>query len=114
MSAQRILCVHEEPGELEELSEVLELHGYDVVPAANGGKALDMLRSQPIDGVVLDYHVGTPSGIALRSRIRHQRPDIPILMFDDVQDVVQLPLEVFRAYLSTPEPPDLVFAHMEN
>ena len=114
MSAQRILCVHEEPGELEELREVLELHGYQVLPAADAGRALDMLRSQAIDGVVLDYHVRTPSGITLRSRIHHQRPDIPILLFGDLQDVMHLPLQVFRAYLSTPQPPDLVFAHLEN
>jgi len=113
MNPCRILCVHGGP-ELDELRGVLERDGYVVLPAADGRKAMDVLSSQAVDGVVLDFDASAPDGGALRNRIRHTRPEMPMLLFRDVAEVKHLPLEVFRAYLSDPEAPDVVLAHLHN
>ena len=113
MNPCRILCVHRGP-DLDELRGVLEEEGYEVLPAADGGKAMDVLASQAVDGVVLDFDVCSPEGGALRNRIRHVLPDMPMLLFRDVAEVKQLPLKVFRAYLSEPEYPGDVLAHLKN
>ncbi|MGZ4787387.1 MAG: response regulator [Terriglobales bacterium] len=113
MNIRRILCVHHGPG-MGRLRQALESEGYEVVPASNGGKALDVLSSQDVDGVVLDFDAEAPGGFSLRTRIHHQRPDIPMLLFDDVNDIEHLPLHVFRAYLQHPGPPDAILAHLKN
>jgi len=113
MNPRRILCVHDGPG-LEEIRNLLEVNGYEVLPAADGSKAMDLLSSEPVDGVVLDYDTAAPDGRMLRSRIRHTCPEVPILLFRDVEELKHLPLRVFGAYLSDPDSPDIVLAHMKN
>jgi CheY-like chemotaxis protein len=112
MSAGRILYVHEEIAGLDDLLGTLVLEGYDVVPVVDGAKALDLLSSEEVDGVVLDYDMEAPDGRTLRTQISHRCPDMPILLFREGKELSQLPLAVFRAYLRHPEPPDLVLAHL--
>lgn len=113
MKSCRILCVHTGP-ELEELRDLLEGNGYEVVPASDGNKAMDVLTSQPVDAVVLDFDLSTRGGCSLRNRIQHASPGLPMLLFRDVQEVKQLPLRVFSAYLNRPDSPDAVLAHLRN
>ena len=96
MSTRRILCVHEGP-ELQRLTQTLTLDGYEILNASNGTKALDLLSSQKIDGVILDFDLPAPGGYTLRSRIRHQRPDMPMLLFNDAGEIGETQIGVFRA-----------------
>jgi len=113
MNPCRILCVHDGP-ELDELRNVLEEEGYEVLPAADGVKAMDVLSNEPVDGVILDFDLAAPGGWSLRNLIRHACPEMPMLLMRDVTEVKQLPLRVFRAYLKAPESPDAVLAHLKN
>ena len=113
MNLRRILYVHDGP-EMENLRGTLEKQGYEVVPATNGAKALDVLSKQEFDGVILDSKVTTPGGYTLRSRIHHQRPDIPMLLFGSAEELRSLPLRVFGQYMKAPEAPDAVLANLKN
>jgi|SRR3954454_16956944 CheY-like chemotaxis protein len=113
MNNLRILCVHSGPG-MQKLRQTLESEGYEVVPTASGGKALDVLSSQNVDGVVLDFDAKVPGGFSLRNWIHHQCPDMPMLLFNEIDDIERLPLHVFRAYLQQPAPPDAILAHLKN
>ena len=112
MNPRRILCVHDGPG-LEEICNLLEVKGYEVL-ASDGKKALAVLSSEAVDGVVLDYDAAAADGRMLRGRIAHTCPEVPILLFRDVEEVKHLPLRVFGAYLREPDSPDAVLAHMQN
>jgi len=113
MNPRRILCVHAGPG-LKEIRNLLEVNGYEVLPASDGHKAMALLSSEELDGVVLDYDAAAPDGRMLRSRIRHTCPELPMLLFHDVEELKHLPLRVFGAYLSAPDSPDAVLAHLGN
>ena len=113
MNPRRILCVHDGPG-LEEIRNLLEVNGYEVLSAADGKKALALLSSERVDGVVLDYDAAAPDGRMLRGRIQHTCPEVPMLLFRDLAELKTLPLRVFGAYLSDPDSPDAVLAHMRN
>jgi DNA-binding response OmpR family regulator len=112
MNFRRILCVHNGPN-LAGLRGTLEQQGYEVVPAKDGAKALDVLSKQEVDGVIMDYDLAAPGG-TLRNCIRHQCPDMPMLLVRSVEELRTLPLRVFGAYLTTPEAPDAVFAHLKK
>ena len=107
MSTRRILCVHEGP-ELQQVTKTFSLDGYEVVNASNGSKALDLLSSQEIDGVILDYDLPAPGGFTLRSRIQHQRPDMPMLLFDNAGELGDTEIGVFRACVE--EDPEAAFS----
>jgi CheY-like chemotaxis protein len=53
--SKTILCVDDEATGLQVRRMLLESQGYAVITAENGQAALDLLSSQNLDLVVLDY-----------------------------------------------------------
>lgn len=64
-----VLVVDDEPAIRTVIGQVLREAGYAVVLAANGADALEQMREQPPDGVLLDLHMPILDGAAfLRAR----------------------------------------------
>lgn len=105
MQPSRILCVHERDAVLQDLEITLGFAGYEVVTAMSGREALRVIAKQHVDGVVLGYDVQGADGHSLRNQLRHFFPELPMLLFADVDEIRNIPLDVFRAYLEHPGPP---------
>ncbi len=58
----------------------LELEGYRVLEAREVAEAEEILRSESIDLVLLDVHVGPESGIELMRSVREQGGAPPIVL----------------------------------
>ena len=74
-----LLCIHRDPAELSSLKE----QGYELVTATNGRDGLRLVRSRPVDAIVLDYNLGLLNGAAIADEIKQVRPHIPIVMMTD-------------------------------
>jgi DNA-binding response OmpR family regulator len=74
-----ILCIHRDPEQLSLLQE----NGYELVTATNGHDGLRLFASQPVDAIVLDYHLGLLDGAAVANEIKRVRPTVPIVMLAD-------------------------------
>jgi two-component system chemotaxis sensor kinase CheA len=61
---------------------ILETAGYDVVTAADGAQAWELLQAQPVDLVVSDVDMPNVTGIELCRMIRGsgQFPDLPVVL----------------------------------
>lgn len=56
--------------------------GFDVVAeAASGADALAIVRDQKLDVVLLDLSLPDIDGLELLKRMRHEVPDLPVLVF---------------------------------
>jgi len=75
----RILVVDDEPRMLSMMRRVLEVDGYNVVLAGDGQAALDTLRSEPIDLVILDVMMPDLDGFEVCRTVRRESL-VPILM----------------------------------
>jgi two-component system, OmpR family, response regulator MprA len=75
----RVLIVDDEPRILSMMRRVLEADGYDVVMAGDGHSALDILRSQPIDLVILDVMMPGMDGFEV-CRLARRESVVPILL----------------------------------
>lgn len=75
----RILVVDDEPRYLHLLRINLESEGYEVVTAANGEEALEIVSSQSVDLVLLDIMMPRLDGFSTCERIR-QFSNIPVIM----------------------------------
>ncbi len=78
MSAQ-ILVVDDEELVRQALRHVLEPEGYLVVEAPHGGIAMDILRKQPIDLVILDLLMPEQEGLETILKMRCHSPKIKII-----------------------------------
>jgi two-component system response regulator (stage 0 sporulation protein F) len=61
-------------------SEELKEEGYDVVTAANGKEALEIVGREPLDLVILDIKMPEMSGIEVLRQIKEKFPDLPVLL----------------------------------
>ena len=75
-----ILLVEDEENLHEALKLNLQLEGYDVSSAFDGVKALDMIRQEYFDLVILDVMLPGLDGITIAETMRIQNNDSPVLM----------------------------------
>ena len=80
MSGMKILCVEDQPEDIAILTAALEGIGYEVMPASNGGQAIDLFTKQAIDGVLLEDNLPGATGTTLRTKLKAIHPDIPVLL----------------------------------
>jgi CheY-like chemotaxis protein len=80
---RRLLVVEDSPAEQLGISELLGHDDIEIVAAATGSQALDLLRQQQIDCVVLDLRLPDMSGFDLLNVFRDDPAlsDLPIVVF---------------------------------
>jgi DNA-binding response OmpR family regulator len=74
-----LLCIHRDPAQLSLLQE----NGYELLTATTGHEGLRLFASQPVDAIVLEYHLGLLDGTFVASEIKRLQPTIPIVMLAD-------------------------------
>jgi two-component system response regulator MprA len=87
----RILIVDDEIAVCESLSRTLRFEGYDVSVAHNGAVALEVVRTQRPDGVILDVTMPVLGGLDTCRVLRANGDTTPVLMLtarDDITDRV--------------------------
>jgi response regulator RpfG family c-di-GMP phosphodiesterase len=78
-----LLCIHRDPAQLALLRE----NGYDLLTATNVSEGLRLLKSQPVDVIVLEYHLGLMDGAVVAADIKKVKPQLPIVMLADHLDL---------------------------
>jgi DNA-binding response OmpR family regulator len=78
-----LLCIHRDPAQLALLRE----NGYELITATNGSEGLQLLKSRPIDAIVLEYHLGLMDGAVVAADIKKVKPQLPIVMLADHLDL---------------------------
>src|SRR3989442_6031580 len=75
MSATVLLAEDDKPSR-EIYHAVLNAEGYNVIDAADGSAALDVLNREPVDLLLTDVFMPGMTGIQLLERARELRPDL--------------------------------------
>ena len=76
----RILVVDDEAGIREVLQEILEDEGYEVFSAEDGMEAVNTLKTEPIDLVILDVWLPQKGGIEVLEEIKATYVDMPVIV----------------------------------
>lgn len=80
VSAARILVVEDEPKVRAAVAEGLAMEDWTVKTAANGREALQQLRREPFDLVVLDWMLPDIDGLGVIAEARRAGTVTPVLM----------------------------------
>lgn len=102
-----VLVVDDQEANIRLMGQVLGGAGFDVMPALSGEQALQRVRAQPPDAVLLDMRMPGMDGFGVLERLKHdpELADIPVLFVTaehDRERVVQA-LEAGAAdYLTKP------------
>jgi len=76
----RVMVVDDDVTVREVVVTYLRAAGYDVGEAADGESALDMLRDEPADLLVLDLMLPGIDGLEVCRRVRAKGDDVPVIM----------------------------------
>jgi DNA-binding NtrC family response regulator len=109
----RVMFVDDEESVRLSWNRYLSQHGFDVTTAVDGGNAIDMLRSEPVDVVVSDLKMPGVDGVQLLQWIHNERPQTKFILLtgygsEDVEKKVR-DLGAFD-YLNKPISPDTLAA----
>ena len=88
MNADKVLVVEDDPDVRAALTRALSFEGYDVAIAEDGGRALEAVRNDPPDVIVLDVMMPFVDGLEACRRLRARGDETPILMLTALGDVV--------------------------
>ncbi len=80
---RQLLVVEDDPAERLGIMELLKHDDIDIVMAGSGAEALERLRTQPCDCIVLDLKLPDMSGFEVMERMREEEAlaDIPVVVF---------------------------------
>jgi len=101
----KVLVVDDLKGVRQLLRTLLGKAGYEVAEAEDGLVALDLIRSEAPDAVLLDIRMPRLDGFQVLERVRDTDPDLPVIMitaFGDVETAVQAMQQGAYHYLTKP------------
>ncbi|MFN3967177.1 MAG: response regulator [Endomicrobiia bacterium] len=88
----KILIVDDEPDLVLILGDFLSKEGFKVYTAHTGEQAIEKIRNNPIDLVLLDIAMPVMDGIEILKQIKKIKPDISVIMitaYKDAEKIVQ-------------------------
>lgn len=117
---RKILLADDDPDVVEVVSMILEEGGYEIVTARDGAEALEKVKLENPDLIILDLLMPHVDGFAVFDMLRDPRYErwshVPVVILTSVREEVsnrRYELEAGRrmdyaAYLEKPADPDLL------
>ncbi len=79
-NTSKILIVDDDPGHLASVKMIIRSWGYYVETADDGDAAVGMVKSEPIDLILMDVRMTNMSGIEALKQIKAYNPAIPVII----------------------------------
>jgi two-component system NtrC family response regulator len=100
MSNGRIMLVEDDEGLRRVTQAQLERSGYDMLVAADGSQALEILRREPTNLVITDLHLPDISGIELLKTVRTDYPETAVVIIT-AYGTIETAVDAVRTLRST-------------
>jgi sigma-B regulation protein RsbU (phosphoserine phosphatase) len=119
MTGQKILIVDDEPFNVDYLEQELEESDSTIISAVNGQEALEIVRSESPDLILLDIMMPVMDGFEVLSRLKADPTtrDIPVIVIsanNDLRSVVKGIQLGAEDYLPKPFEPTLLHARINS
>ena len=80
MNSKKILVVDDELEFLSMIRLRLEANDYEVITATNGKEALEKVKQEKPDAVLLDILLPGMNGLEVLKKIRHENKNLPVFI----------------------------------
>ena len=115
--AHHILLVEDDPASADSLKALLELNGYRVQVAKDGGQAHSAFRMRRPDFVITDLILPGENGFELIDRMKREDESVPVLVLSAIslEDSRSLSERLGAdGYITKPTPPDTLLAEIKD
>ncbi len=76
---KRILIVDDEPGMLVTLADIIDIVGYEAVTVESGGRALEIVKEQAFDVILMDFKMEGLNGVETFREMRKCHPNVKVI-----------------------------------
>lgn len=118
MSAQHcILVIDDDPDYAESQQEFLEEHGFRAIATTTEEQALDLIRNEPVEIVLIDIRIGRGNGVELIRSLKKIKPDLICIMvtaYASIATAVEAIKEGAYEYLTKPVNPEDLLATLNR
>ncbi|MFP4083469.1 MAG: response regulator [Desulfonatronovibrio sp.] len=80
MSEEKVLLVDDEQEFLKALSQRMQAKGLEITPATSGEEAIEAVKDEFFDAVVLDMMMPNLDGIETLKKIKEVNPDVQVIL----------------------------------
>lgn len=77
---QRILIVDDNEEFCRSVADIMEIEGYEAMSACSGYKALELMKQNSFNLVLMDIKMPVMDGVATFKKIKELAPDTPVIM----------------------------------
>jgi PAS domain S-box-containing protein len=113
----KVLLVDDEPAIRLTIAEFLRREGYEMLTAADGEQATELIRTGDIDIAILDINLPRRSGIELLQELQERDAYVPVIMITGEPNLSQIP-DIIRAgaydFISKPVVKDTIIRAVER
>ncbi len=109
----KLLIVEDDEHGRENLNDILEMDGHEIIGVATGHEALQTCRTREFDSLILDWKLPDLSADELIPQLQQIQPDKPIIVvtgYGDVEMVVSAMRNGVYDYLEKPINPSVLCA----
>lgn len=82
----KFLIVDDEPDVVDSVSELFTLRNYNVVTATSGTQALEMVKKENPNIIILDIRMPDINGIDVLKEVKKSHPKTRVIMLTGVED----------------------------
>jgi two-component system response regulator VicR len=100
--AKRILVVDDKIEDLENMRSLLEKEGYEVLTAANGAEAIDLMKTCKCDLILIDILMPTFSGYDLLRLLREKMNHNVKMVYVSIVPKKDVDLEGIDGFIQKP------------
>lgn len=104
--AETLLYVDDDDARREVVSARLRMLGYQVLSASNGEDALKIFSNSHIDLAVVDYYMPGMNGDLVTLAMKHQKPEVPVIIFSGTFTLCEMVLALVDGFVSTSDEPE--------
>ena len=112
-----ILIVDDEPVARKSLTDILRLEGYSVASSANGQAAVEHVRTNQIDLMIVDLRMPGMDGLEVVQVVNQLAPDVEIVLLTahaSTDTAIQALRLRIHDYLQKPAPPAQIVASVKK
>ena len=112
-----ILIVDDEPVARRSLSDILRLEGYSVASAPNGQAAVEYVRTNHVDLIIVDLRMPGMDGLEVVQVVNQLAPDTEVVLltaFASTETAIQALRLRIHDYLQKPAPPAQIVASVKK
>jgi DNA-binding response OmpR family regulator len=111
---KRVLVVDDEPGIGNFLRIKLSLAGYDIITTTSGAEAIEIVRAEKFDVILLDVLMPDVTGLDVLDRVR-TFSHVPIIIFTGRPDIAEFASKLgANDYIAKPFDPDLLVEKIKS